>query len=41
MDDLPFDLGAIRTIKYLHNNEGLGRLKEQVVERLKYLTTAS
>jgi hypothetical protein len=41
MGDIPFDLGAIRTIKYLHNAEGLERLKEQIVDRLTYLTATS
>jgi hypothetical protein len=39
--DIPFDLGAIRTIRYLHNNEGLELLKGKIVGRLKYLRTAS
>jgi hypothetical protein len=41
MDDIPFDLRTIRSVSYLHNGEGLARLQTQVVERLKYLTTAS
>ncbi|MGH3275953.1 MAG: hypothetical protein ACRDNZ_16710 [Streptosporangiaceae bacterium] len=41
MDDIPFDLRAIRSVTYLHNGEGLEHLKAQVVDRLKYLTTAS
>lgn len=41
IDDIPFDLRAIRSVTYLHNGEGLECLKAQVVERLKYLTTAS
>ena len=41
MDDIPFDLRSIRSVTYLHNGEGLARLKAQIVERLKYLTTAS
>jgi hypothetical protein len=41
MADIPFDLGAIRSIRYLHNNQGLELLKGQIVDRLKYLTTAS
>jgi len=41
MDDIPFDLRAIRSVTYLPNGEGLERLKAQLVERLKYLTTVS
>lgn len=41
MDDIPFDLRPIRSVPYLHNREGLADLKAKVVERLKYLTTAS
>ena len=41
IDDIPFDLRAIRSVTYLPNGEGLEHLKAQVVERLKYLTTAS
>ena len=41
MDDIPFDLRTIRSVPYLHNREGLADLKAQVVDRLKYLTTAS
>ena len=41
MDDIPFDLRPIRSVQYLHNREGLADLKAKVVERLKYLTTAS
>jgi hypothetical protein len=37
MEDIPFDLRAIRSQTYLHNGEGLERLKTQVVTRLKYL----
>lgn len=41
MEDIPFDLRAIRSQTYLNNGEGLERLKAQVVERLNYLTPAS
>lgn len=41
MDDIPFDLRTIRSVTYLHNGEGLEHLKAQVVERLRYLTTAN
>ncbi len=41
MEDIPFDLRAIRSLTYLNNGEGLERLKMQVVERLNYLTKAS
>jgi hypothetical protein len=41
MDDIPFDLRSIRSVTYLHNGEGLTRLKAQVVERLKYLTSGT
>jgi len=41
IEDVPFDLGAIRSQTYLNNGEGLERLKAQVVERLNYLTAAS
>ena len=40
MEDIPFDLRAIRSQTYLNNGEGLERLKAQVVERLNYLTSA-
>ena len=40
IDDIPFDLRAIRSIPYLNNGEGLERLKTQVVERLNYLVSA-
>jgi hypothetical protein len=40
MEDIPFDLRAIRSQIYLNNGEGLERLKEQVVDRLLYLTSA-
>jgi hypothetical protein len=41
IEDIPFDLRAIRSLTYLNNGEGLERLKSQVVERLNYLTKAS
>jgi len=41
MEDIPFDLRAIRSQTYLNNGEGLERLKAKVVERLNYLTSAS
>lgn len=41
MEDIPFDLRAIRSIAYLNNGEGLERLKAQVADRLNYLTSAS
>jgi hypothetical protein len=41
MEDIPFDLRAIRSQTYLNNGEGLERLKAQVVMRLNYLTSAS
>jgi hypothetical protein len=41
IEDIPFDLRAIRSLTYLNNGEGLERLKAQVVERLNYLTSAS
>lgn len=41
MDDIPFDLRPIRSVTYLNNGEGLQQLKAQIVERLRYLTTAS
>ena len=37
MDDVPFDLRSIRTLKYLANREGLDQLKIQVRDRLKDL----
>lgn len=40
IEDIPFDLRAIRSQTYLNNGEGLERLKGQVVERLNYLTSA-
>jgi hypothetical protein len=40
MEDIPFDLRGIRSLTYLNNGEGLQRLKNQVVERLNYLTSA-
>jgi hypothetical protein len=36
--DVPFDVGHIRHLRYLNNGEGLGRLKEEVVRRLRTLT---
>jgi hypothetical protein len=39
MEDIPFDLRAIRSLTYLNNGEGLEHLKAQVVERLNYLTS--
>lgn len=41
IEDVPFDLRAIRSLTYLNNGEGLERLKVQVAERLSYLTSAS
>jgi hypothetical protein len=41
IDDIPFDLRAIRSLTYLNNGEGPERLKAQIVERLKYLTSVS
>jgi hypothetical protein len=41
IDDIPFDLRAIRSLTYLNNREGLEHLKVQIVERLKYLTSSS
>ena len=41
MEDIPFDLRAIRSQTYLNNGEGLERLKGQVVGRLNYLTSAT
>lgn len=41
MEDIPFDLRGIRSLTYLNNGEGLERLKNQVVERLNYLTSAA
>jgi len=38
MNDIPFDLQAIRSIQYLNNREGLEELKTRVVERIRYLT---
>jgi hypothetical protein len=40
VEDIPFDLRAIRSLTYLNNGEGLERLKTQVVDRLNYLTSA-
>ena len=36
--DVPFDVGHIRHLRYLNNGEGLTRLQEEVVGRLKTLT---
>jgi hypothetical protein len=41
IEDVPFDLRAIRSQTYLNNGEGLERLKAQVVERLNHLTSAN
>lgn len=41
MEDIPFDLRAIRSLTYLNNGEGLEHLKAKVVERLNYLNSAS
>lgn len=41
IEDIPFDLRAIRSLTYLNNGEGLERLKAQVIERLNYLTSAN
>ena len=41
MNDVPFDIHTIRSVSYHPNREGLADLKAKVVERLKYLTTAS
>lgn len=38
MDDVPFDLRSIRTLKYLSNREGLEQLKTQVRDRLRDLS---
>jgi hypothetical protein len=40
MDDVPFDLRSLRSVTYLHNNEGLASLKIQIIDRLKNLTAA-
>lgn len=37
MDDVPFDLQALRCITYLNNNEGCDRLSEEVTARLTTL----
>lgn len=34
LDDVPFDLRSIRTLRYLNNGEGLGRLADDTAERL-------
>lgn len=36
-DDVPFDVGSLRSILYLANNEGLADLKHQVTTRLNTL----
>jgi hypothetical protein len=41
IEDVPFDLRAIRSQTYLNNGEGLARLKIQVAERLRSLTAAT
>jgi hypothetical protein len=39
IDDVPFDLRAIRSVQYLSNGEGLQQLKRQVADRLRDLVT--
>lgn len=41
IDDVPFDLRSIRTLKYLANREGLDQLKIQVRDRLRDLAARS
>lgn len=41
IEDIPFDLRAIRSQTYLNNGEGLERLKTQILRRLNYLTSAT
>lgn len=40
MDDIPFDLRAIRALKYLNNGEGRGRLAEVITSRLQTITAS-
>jgi hypothetical protein len=40
MDDVPFDLRPLRTVTYLDNGEGRGRLRTQVAGRLQTLVGA-
>lgn len=40
MDDVPFDLRAIRTLTYLNNGEGRDGLKQRLTERLRSLASA-
>ncbi len=40
-EDVPFDLRAIRSVHYLANGEGLGRLRKQVADRLRDLVAHS
>jgi hypothetical protein len=37
-EDVPFDVGHIRFLRYLNNREGRARLREEVVRRLRTLT---
>jgi hypothetical protein len=39
MDDVPFDLRAIRTLTYLNNGEGRDGLKQRMTERLQSLAS--
>lgn len=40
MDDVPFDLRAIRTLTYLNNGEGRDDLKGRLTDRLRNLGSA-
>jgi hypothetical protein len=41
MDDVPFDLRSIRTVRYLSNGEGLARLRNDLAPRLNQIAQRS
>lgn len=41
VDDVPFDLRSLRFIKYLNNGEGVSRLADEVVARLRTISNSS